>query len=116
MNKKTFKLTEDIVAGSLYHPGKLIAEQLEDNNMKQVELAEKLGIAKSEMSMIIHGKRDISVPLALNLEKIFGFPAEEWMNLQMKYEIGVVKQRVHDEMEAARSKKKKLKSHSLVRA
>ena len=116
MSKKTYKLTEDAVAGSLYHPGKLVAEQLEFKEMKQVELAEKLGIAKSEMSMIIHGKRDINVPIALKLEKIFGFPAEEWMNLQMKYEIGLVKQRIHDEIEASKIKNKKPKSRVLVRA
>src|SRR6266566_3853862 len=77
----------NLIAGDLFVPGEYIAEEMKAREMKQVHLADKLGLSKSEMSLIIHGKRSITVPIALKLEKIFKIDAEIWMNLQVKYDI-----------------------------
>ena len=46
------------------HPWELLKDELETREMKQVELAKTLGIAKNVMSEIIGGKRNITPELA----------------------------------------------------
>ena len=97
----------ELIAGDIFHPGEFIANEMEAREMRQVELAEKLDISKSEMSLLIHGKRNISVSIAIKLEKAFGVSAETWMNLQMRYEIELVKQRIHNELKETKISLKK---------
>ena len=102
----------DLIAGDLFVPGEYIQEEMEARGMKQVELSEKLGLSKSEVSLIIHGKRNITVPIAIKLEKVFKVDAEIWMNLQVKYDIEKVKRQYSKELknkEISSKKRKKMK-------
>lgn len=78
-------------AGDIFVPGKYIIEELNAKEMKQIDLANKLGLSKSQMSLILNGKRSITVPLAIKLEQIFKKDAEFWMRLQINYEIEILK-------------------------
>ena len=77
----------DLVPGDVYHVGEYISEEMEARNMKQVELAKALDISKSEMSLILNGKRSLTIPMALKLEKIWSINALLWMRLQVRYQV-----------------------------
>jgi HTH-type transcriptional regulator/antitoxin HigA len=89
--KKKKIAAHEMIAGDVFVPGEYILDELAARNMKQVDLANDLGLSKSEMSLIIHGKRSITVPIAIKLEKVFEIDAEFWMNLQVKYDIEKLK-------------------------
>jgi HTH-type transcriptional regulator/antitoxin HigA len=85
-----------MVPGSAIHPGKLLKDELEAREMKQIELAKELGIAKNVMSEIIGGKRNITPELAVRLEDALGIKAEFWMKYQVAYEIDKIRIRIRN--------------------
>lgn len=87
MNKHGKTSANFLVAGDVFHPGEFLSEEMEAQGLKQVELAKELGLSKTEINLVVHGKRGITVPLAIKLEKVLGVRAETWMNLQMKFDI-----------------------------
>ena len=77
----------DLVPGNVFHVGEYIGEEMEARGMKQVELAKALDISKSEISLILSGKRSLTIPMALKLEKAWGINALLWMRLQVRYQV-----------------------------
>ena len=69
------------------HPGELILDELRERKMTQRQLAELSGIKTSILSETIHGKRAISLNMAVALEKALGISADYWMSLQTQYNI-----------------------------
>lgn len=49
----------------------------QQHQMSKTEMANRLGISKSNYSMIIHGQHGISKRVALKVYKEFGVPLEE---------------------------------------
>ncbi|HLF65428.1 MAG TPA: HigA family addiction module antitoxin [Saprospiraceae bacterium] len=90
MNNKRI-LANDLVPGSAMRPGALLRDELKAREMKQVELANALGIAKNVMSEIINGKRNMTSDLAVRLEEVLGIKAEFWMRHQVAYEIDKIR-------------------------
>ncbi len=88
MNKK---YANAITLKDKFHPGEFIKDELEAREMKQKELAEKMGIAKNILSELIHGKRNLTPDLSLKLEAALGINAEFWMNLQVGYDIQLIR-------------------------
>ncbi len=80
-------LANDLVPGSTMHPGELLRDELEAREIKHIDLAKRLGIAKNVMSEIINGKRNITPELVVRLEDALGIKAEFWMKYQVGYEI-----------------------------
>jgi addiction module HigA family antidote len=81
----------DLTPGKASHPGEVIREEIKTRGIKQQELARQMGIAKTVISEIINGKRNLTPMLSLNLEKVLGINAEFWMNFQMQYEIDLIR-------------------------
>src|ERR1700758_1803438 len=77
----------DLIPGDVFHPGEFIGEEMEARGLKQIELAKALDLSRSEMSLIVNGKRGVTVPLALKLENLWGTDALFWMRLQVRYEV-----------------------------
>ena len=67
------------------HPGGILQEELEARGIKKKDFARQLEIEASNLSAILHGKRDISKELAIKLEKLLGIPARTWIELQNDY-------------------------------
>lgn len=65
----------------------LFEEFLKPLEIKQSELAEKLGISYPRVNELIHGKRGMTLDTALRLEKFFGMNAQFWLNLQMALDL-----------------------------
>ena len=104
-----------MIAGDVFVPGEYILDEMEARSMKQVELADELGLSKSEVNLIIHGKRSITVPIAVKLERIFDINAEFWMNLQIKYEIEALKKKHQEQLKKTPlSGTKKAKMNRLI--
>ncbi len=73
------------------HPGMLIADILENGNLSVGKstsaLAKHLGVPRSTLSRIIHGKSAVSAEMALRLEGALGVDAEMWLRLQVKRDL-----------------------------
>lgn len=100
MSKAKKTAAHNLVAGDVFHPGEFLSEEMEARGMKQVDLATALGVSKTEVSLVVNGKRGITVLLAVKLEKLFDISAETWMNLQIKYEIDLLKKKHNEELKA----------------
>ena len=66
-------------------PGESIAELLEDHEMTQTELAQRLGVSLKHLNQVIKGSATISAELALGLEKVFSAPADFWLAREAIY-------------------------------
>ncbi|MDE6757269.1 MAG: HigA family addiction module antidote protein [Muribaculaceae bacterium] len=86
----------DMIANNLSpfeptHPGELIKDELEANNLTQAKLAENIGIKPSLLNEIIKGKRSVNTELALLLEAALNIPADLLLNLQSDYNMQMAK-------------------------
>ncbi len=111
MSKKK-KTASDMIPGDIFHPGEYIKDELDARGLHQQELADKMKVSKSEISFIIHGHRDINAKTAVLLEMALGIDAEFWMNLQIKYDIDLVKKKLQRSIKTSKisaTKKQKLK-------
>src|ERR1700736_5260349 len=75
------------------HPGKHLAEELEELHISAAELARKLGVPTNRVTSILNGQRAISGDTALRLAHFFGTSAEFWLNLQSLYELRLARQK-----------------------
>jgi len=73
-------------------PGETVAELLEDRGMTQTEVAQRMGRPVKTINEIIHGKAAIIPETALQLERVFGVPAEYWLNHEAKYRASLLRQ------------------------
>src|SRR5690554_391524 len=74
------------------HPGTLIKDELvEMGGITQKELAALLGVKPSYLSEVINGKRAINASLAIDLEAVFGIPAEYWLRFQSQYDLDILR-------------------------
>jgi HTH-type transcriptional regulator / antitoxin HigA len=65
--------------------GDTLREMLEHAGMTQVELAERTGLDKKTINLIVQGKAPVTQETALAFEKVFGMPARFWMVLETQY-------------------------------
>ena len=69
------------------HPGKHLAEELNELEMSAAEFARQLKVPTNRITEILNGRRTITGDTALRLAHFFGTSAEFWLNLQSLYEI-----------------------------
>lgn len=111
MNKKK-RSANEMIPGNVIHPGEIIHDELESRDMSQQELADKMKMSKSEISLLLHGHRNITPTIAVLLEKALSIDAEIWMNLQVKYDIDRVRKKTQHAIDIAKiplSQKRKLR-------
>lgn len=77
--------TNEYVPDSVSLPGETLQEVLEDRQMTQAELAERMGRPKKTVNEIIQGKAGITPETALQLERVLGVSASFWNNLERNY-------------------------------
>ena len=76
-------------------PGEILEEEfLKPFEISQSALARNLGVSHRRINEIIRGKRAISPDTALRLAAYFGTSAEFWINLQMTYELRLLKRKL----------------------
>ncbi|MCC6582017.1 MAG: HigA family addiction module antidote protein [Phycisphaeraceae bacterium] len=101
MNKKN-RSSKELIPGDIFHPGEVILDELEARDMSQQDLADKMALSKSEISLLLHGHRNITPMIAVLLEGALGIDAEIWMNLQVKYDIDLVRKKAKRAIDIAK--------------
>ncbi len=66
-------------------PGETLADLLDDRELTQAELAERMGRPKKTINEIIRGKAAITAETALQLERVLGVPAGFWLRREHQY-------------------------------
>lgn len=77
------------------HPGEILAEEyLAPWGVTQHKLAVDIGVPPRRINEIVHGKRRISADTALRLARYFGTSERFWLNLQIRYDLEVERDRL----------------------
>ena len=70
------------------HPGMLIADILENGNLKTgssvTALAKHMGVTRAALSRVINGRSAVSAEMALRLQDALGVKADLWLRLQIR--------------------------------
>jgi addiction module HigA family antidote len=79
------------------HPGEILMEEfLEPLGVSQYRLAKDISVPPRRINEIVHGKRSITADTALRLARFFGTTERFWLNLQVRYDLEVEKDRLED--------------------
>lgn len=81
------------------HPGEILSDELEELGMTAAELGRVIQVPPNRISMIVAGKRAISVDTALRLGRYFGTSAEMWLNLQRTYDLRTERAKLGNSLE-----------------
>jgi addiction module HigA family antidote len=73
-------------------PGETLAEIIEEKNMSQSELAQRMGRPKKTINEIIKGKAEITIDTALQIQLVLGTPASFWIERERLYRESLVNQ------------------------
>ena len=65
----------------------LLEEFLEPLNITPYRLSKDLGVSSSSILDLVHGKRKITVEMALRLSKYFGTTSKFWLNMQNELDL-----------------------------
>jgi antitoxin HigA-1 len=70
------------------HPGEILREDfLKPLGISQYRLAVDTGIPHSRVTDIVKGRRPITMDTALRLGRYFGVNPQNWLNLQLNYDL-----------------------------
>ena len=82
------------------HPGEILMEEfLEPLGISQYRLAKDISVPPRRINEIVHGKRSITADTALRLARFFGTTERFWLNLQVRYDLEVEKDRLSGVLE-----------------
>ena len=82
------------------HPGEiLLKEFLEPLEISQYRISKDISVPPRRINEIVHGKRSITADTALRLSRYFGTSDRFWMNLQMRFDLEIEKDRLKDRLE-----------------
>jgi addiction module HigA family antidote len=73
-------------------PGETLAEILEEKNMSQSELAQRMGRPKKTINEIIKGKAEITIDTSLQIQLVLGTPASFWIERERLYRESLINQ------------------------
>ena len=73
------------------HPGEVLKDELKARNVQQNNFAIQIGISKTILNDIIHGKKPITTELAVLLEKVLDIDASYWLTFQTNYELDLIR-------------------------
>lgn len=83
------------------HPGEILEHEfLEPMGITQYRLAKATGIAHSSLTMMIQGKRSITVENAIRIGTALGTGPEFWINLQKTYDLRSLMRKHKDEFKS----------------
>ena len=83
------------------HPGEILLEEfLEPMEISQYRLAKDISVPPRRINEIVHGKRAITADTALRLSRYFGMTEQFWMNLQVRYELEVEKDKLGSRLDS----------------
>jgi addiction module HigA family antidote len=82
------------------HPGAILMEEfLEPLGISQYRLAKDISVPPRRINEIVHGKRSITADTALRLARFFRTTERFWLNLQVRYDLEIERDRLGDVLE-----------------
>ena len=69
------------------HPGGVLAALLPRTGLTQEQFAKRIRISRVNLSMLLMGRRDMSISMALRLSKVLGTSVDFWLNLQRSLDV-----------------------------
>jgi antitoxin HigA-1 len=81
-------------------PGEVLKEDyLDAIGISQYRLAKDISVPPRRINEIIQGKRGITADTALRLSRYFGTTPDFWMNLQVRHDLEIEKDRLAGRLE-----------------
>ena len=81
------------------HPGEILQEEfLGPLGISQYRVAKGTSVSPRRINEIVRGTRAITADTALRLSRYFGTSERFWLNLQMRYDLEVEKDRLGDRL------------------
>ena len=81
------------------HAGEILLEEfLEPMELSQYRLAKDISVPNRRINEIVHGKRGTTADTALRLARYFGTSERFWMNLQIRHDLEVEKERLKERL------------------
>jgi len=81
------------------HPGEILLEEfLIPMEISQYRLAQDINVPARRINEIVLGKRAITADTALRLSEYFGLSEKFWLNLQMRYNLELEKDKLKDRL------------------
>ena len=82
------------------HPGEILLEEfMLPMGLNQYRIAKDISVSPRRINEIVHGKRSISPDTALRLSRYFGTSERFWINLQIRFDLEVEKDRLGERLE-----------------
>lgn len=82
------------------HPGEILMEEfLRPLEISQYRLAKNVCVPPRRINEIVHGQRAVTADTALRLSRYFGTSERFWLNLQMRYDLEVEKDRLGNRLD-----------------
>lgn len=92
--KTTIKKTNNLRMHNPPHPGEVLKKLCFDPlGLSITKAAKALGVSRTTLSNLLHGRTGISPEMAVRLSIAFDTTAESWMNQQVQYDLWQAKQR-----------------------
>jgi addiction module HigA family antidote len=86
------------------HPGEILLEEfLLPMQISQYRLAKDISVPPRRINEIVHGKRAVTADTALRLARYFGTSERFWLNLQVRYDLEVEKDRLGSKLDQIRA-------------
>ncbi|QQS36610.1 MAG: HigA family addiction module antidote protein [Ignavibacteriales bacterium] len=83
------------------HPGEILLEEfLIPMEISQYRLAQDINVPARRINEIVLGKRAITADTALRLSEYFGLSEKFWLNLQMRYNLEIEKDKLKDRLKS----------------
>ena len=79
--------TTKVVKLAPIHPGRILLEDLNDENVSINGLARAIRVPANRISLIVNERRSITADTALRLARFFGTSAEYWLSIQNRYDL-----------------------------
>lgn len=82
------------------HPGEILLEEfLKPFGITQYRLAIGISVPPRRINEIVHGKRSITADTALRLARFFGTTDRFWLNLQVRFDLELEKDRLGEDLQ-----------------
>ena len=82
------------------HPGEILYEEfLAPLGLSQYRLAKETSVPPRRINEIVRGQRAVTADTALRLARYFGTSERFWLNLQVRYDLEVEKDRLGNRLQ-----------------
>lgn len=82
------------------HPGEILREEfIKPININVDNLAKNINVSARTLQEIISEKKSITPEIALRLSKYFGLSERFWLNIQLKYDLDVTKDKLENKLD-----------------